>query len=397
MGAPVSDIRFYRADGPFALGRLASEVGAELSHPERAAEMVRDIADLESAATGDVSVFSDSRHANAFAGSHASVIVTSRKLSDYPHNGSALLLTDDPRLVFARIAQIFYPRGTPQASVHPRAFVAASARIGADTTIAAGAVIGENVSIGSGCRIGANAVIEDGVAIGNDCSIGAGSCISHALIGHGVSIAFQTSIGSQGFGFVPGPKGLMRMSQVGRVLIEDKVDIGSNCAIDRGGLGDTVIGAGTAIDNLVQIGHNVRIGKSCVLAGQAGVAGSTTLGDYVMVGGGVSISDHLTIGNGAKIAGKSGVMRDVGPGETVAGYPAMPVRQWHRQTAGAGETGAEEDGRVAALAALPLAQARGVRHSKWSTGPFRSLARNAAHYFTCWRAIFAHSLWGGRR
>ena len=328
----MPDTRFYRADGPFTLGQIASQVGAELSDPQRADEMVRDIADLEEAKAGDISVFFNPHHAGAFAKSNASVVVTSKKLSSNPHNGSALLLTDDPRLTFARIAQLFYPRATPQASIHPRAFVAASAKIGANTAIAAGAVIGENVSIGSGCHIGANAVIEDGVSVGNDCTIGANSSISHALIGNGVSIAFLTSIGSQGFGFVPGPKGLVRMSQVGRVIIEDKVDIGSNCAIDRGGLGDTVIGAGTAIDNLVQIGHNVRIGKACVLAGQAGVAGSTTLGDFVMVGGGVSISDHLTIGTGAKIAGKSGVMRDVAPGETVAGYPAMPVRQWHRQT-----------------------------------------------------------------
>jgi UDP-3-O-[3-hydroxymyristoyl] glucosamine N-acyltransferase len=124
----------------------------------------------------------------------------------------------------------------------------------------------------------------------------------------------------------------VRLSHVGRVLIGNKVQIGSNCAIDRGGLGDTVIGDMTALDNLVQIGHNVRIGKACVFAGQAGVAGSAVIGDYVQVGGAVSISDHITVGNGAKIAGKSGVMRDVAAGETVAGYPAIPVRQWHRQS-----------------------------------------------------------------
>ncbi len=131
----------------------------------------------------------------------------------------------------------------------------------------------------------------------------------------------------------PGPKGPLRIFQVGRVIIEDQVEIGGNCAIDRGSLGDTVIGTMSALDNLVQIGHNVKLGRGCIVAGQAGIAGSTTLGDFVMVGGAVSISDHLTIGNGAKIAGKSGVMRDVAAGETVAGYPAVPVRQWHRQTA----------------------------------------------------------------
>jgi UDP-3-O-[3-hydroxymyristoyl] glucosamine N-acyltransferase len=329
----MSDRRFFQADGPFALAQLAQLVGAELSPADRAGEMVSDIADLDDAVEGQVSVFSNPRHAEAFAKSHASLIVTSRKLSELPHNGSALLLADDPRLAFARIGQLFYPRGAPKTFVHSRATVAASARIGDDTAIAAGAVIGEQVIIGPRCRIGANVVIEDGVSIGADVSIGANTSISHALIGDRVTIATQVSIGGAGFGFVPGPKGLVRMSQVGRVVIGDDADIGSNCAIDRGCLGDTVIGASSALDNLVQIGHNVKIGKGCVLAGQAGVAGSTTLGDYVMVGGGVSISDHLTVGKGAKIAGKSGVMRDVAPGETVAGYPAVPVRQWHRQTA----------------------------------------------------------------
>ena len=328
----MSDNRFFRAEGPFALGQIAELVGAELSAPERANELVSDIADLSDAAEGQVSIFSDARHAAAFAHTHASVVVTSKKLAAFEHNGSALLLADDPRQAFARIGQLFYPRGAPQSFIHARATVAATAKVGADCAIAAGAVIGEGVTIGPRCRIGANAVLEDGVVLGADVTVGANSAISHALIGDRVSIATNVSIGGAGFGFVPGPKGLMRISQVGRVIIGDDADIGSNCAIDRGCLGDTVIGPMTALDNLVQIGHNVKIGKACVFAGQAGVAGSTTIGDFVMVGGGVSISDHLTVGTGAKIAGKSGVMRDVAPGETVAGYPAVPVRQWHKQS-----------------------------------------------------------------
>lgn len=329
----MSDSRFFRADGPFTMGHIAEIVGAELAQPERAGEMIRDVAELTEATSGELAVFSDPRHASAFANCHASVVVTSRKLSVYPHNGSALLLADDPRLTFARIGKLFYPYPQPKSFIHSRAFVAASAHIGADTQIDAGAVVGDNAQIGSRCRIAANAVIADGVIIGDDTIVGANTSISHALIGAKVRIAENVSIGGEGFGFVPGPKGPVRIFQVGRVIIEDQVEIGGNCAIDRGSLGDTVIGAMSALDNLVQIGHNVRLGKGCIIAGQAGVAGSTTLGDYVMVGGAVSISDHLTIGSGAKIAGKSGVMRDVAPGEIVAGYPAVPVRQWHRQTA----------------------------------------------------------------
>jgi UDP-3-O-[3-hydroxymyristoyl] glucosamine N-acyltransferase len=328
----MSDKRFFKPEGPFALSVLAEKIGAELTEPERGGQMVHDIADLELAGQHDISVFCNPSHAPTFAKSHAGVVVTSRRLGEYPHNGSALLLAADPRLAFAELGRIFYPMSAPKSFIHSSATIAPSARIGADCAIAAGVVIGEHVSIGPRGRIGANTVIEDGISIGADATVGPNCSISNALIGDGVNISSNVSIGGEGFGFVPGPKGPVRLSHVGRVVIGNQVAIGSNCAIDRGGLTDTVIGDMTALDNLVQIGHNVRIGKGCVFAGQAGVAGSATIGDYVMVGGAVSISDHVTVGNGAKIAGKSGVMRDVAAGETVAGYPAIPVRQWHRQS-----------------------------------------------------------------
>jgi UDP-3-O-[3-hydroxymyristoyl] glucosamine N-acyltransferase len=329
----MSDNRFFQADGPFSLGQIAALVGAELLHPGREDDVIRGVAELADAVEGDLAVFCDPRHAAAFAECHASVVVTSKKLSAYPHNGSALLLADDPRLTFAHIGRLFYPRVEPKASIHSHAFVAQTATVGEGTEIGCGAVIGEKAQVGAACRIGANTVISDGVTIGDRCRIGANCSISHALIGADANIADNVSIGGEGFGFVPGPKGPVRMSQLGRVILGDRAEIGSNSAIDRGTLGDTVIGAMSVIDNLVQVGHNVRLGKGCVLAGQAGIAGSTILGDFVMVGGAASISDHLTIGDGARIAGKSGVMRDVAAGETVAGYPAVPVRQWHKQTA----------------------------------------------------------------
>jgi UDP-3-O-[3-hydroxymyristoyl] glucosamine N-acyltransferase len=328
----MSDSRFFSPQGPFTLAVLAQKIGAELTQPERGGQLVHDIADLEVAGKDEISVFCSAKHAAAFAKSHAGVVVTSKKLGELPHNGSALLLAADPRLAFAELGRIFYPAGAPKSFLHAKAVIAASARLGEDCAIAAGVVIGEQAVIGPRCRIGANTVIEDGVLIGADAVIGPNCSISNALIGDSVNISSNVSIGGEGFGFVPGPTGPVRLSHVGRVLIGNKVQIGSNCAIDRGGLGDTVIGDMTALDNLVQIGHNVRIGKACVFAGQAGVAGSAVIGDYVQVGGAVSISDHITVGNGAKIAGKSGVMRDVAAGETVAGYPAMPVRQWHRQS-----------------------------------------------------------------
>jgi UDP-3-O-[3-hydroxymyristoyl] glucosamine N-acyltransferase len=268
----------------------------------------------------------------AFAHSRASVIVTSNALEHHEHNGSWLLLVKDPRLAFAQIGHLFYPPDALHAQTHASAQIHPSAIIGPGSEICAGAVIGCDARIGQRCYIESNAVIGEGVVIGDDCAIGGNTAISHALIGARVRIDANVSIGGPGFGFVPGPAGLMRVTQLGRVIIEDDVQIGGNCAIDRGTMDDTVIGAGTVIDNLVQVGHNVRIGRNCVLAGQAGIAGSTTLGDNVMVGGQAAISDHLTIGSNARIAGKSGVMRDVAENEIVGGYPAMPVRQWHRQS-----------------------------------------------------------------
>lgn len=328
----MTDDRFFRRSGPFPLGQIAAHVGGELPAQALATFPIQDIATLERAEIGELSVFSDGKHAGEFAHCRASVVVTSNRLQHHEHNGSILLLVRDPRLAFAQIGHLFYPANEFHEDIHASAQIAPSATVGAGSKVCSGVSIGPNARIGLRCRIESNATVGEGVVIGDDCVIGANSVISHVLVGARVRIASNVSIGGPGFGFVPGPSGLLRMAQLGRVIIEDDVEIGSNSAIDRGTMGDTIIGAGTAIDNLVQIGHNVHIGRNCVLAGQAGIAGSTMLGDNVMVGGQTAISDHLTIGSNARIAGKSGVMRDVAAGESVGGYPAAPIRQWHRQT-----------------------------------------------------------------
>src|SRR5580698_2774373 len=185
----MSDMRFFKPEGPFALAFLAKSVGAELAQPERASQLVHDIADLEQARENDVSVFCDVRHASAFAVSHAGVIVTTSKLSRHPHNGSALLFAADPRLAFAELGRLFYPSGVTKSFIHSRATVAASARIGADVSIGSGAVIGEHAAIGAGSRIDANSVIGAGVEIGTRAEIGPNCSISHALIGDDVKLS----------------------------------------------------------------------------------------------------------------------------------------------------------------------------------------------------------------
>jgi len=175
--------------------------------------------------------------------------------------------------------------------------------------------------IGPGCAIGAGGVI------------GAQVTIAFALIGDHVLIHPGARIGQDGFGFVSGPDGHLKIPQLGRVIIQDDVEIGANTTVDRGAGPDTVIGEGTKIDNLVQIGHNVRIGRHCVIAGQVGISGSTVLGDFVALGGKVGLSDHVTLGSGAQVAALSGVMRDIPPGEVHMGIPARPIREFMRETA----------------------------------------------------------------
>jgi UDP-3-O-[3-hydroxymyristoyl] glucosamine N-acyltransferase len=168
------------------------------------------------------------------------------------------------------------------------------------------------------------------VRIGRDCTIGAGAAIVHALIGDRVIIHSGARIGQDGYGYLQGQSGQEKIPQTGRVIIQDNVEVGTNTTIDRGSVRDTVIGEGSKIDNLVQIGHNVLIGRHCILAGQVGIAGSVTIGDYAVLGGQVGIADHLTIGEGAVFAAGSGVITDVGAGERWGGYPASPIREWMR-------------------------------------------------------------------
>jgi UDP-3-O-[3-hydroxymyristoyl] glucosamine N-acyltransferase len=330
----MADARFFHRAGPFALSDIAVLIGAEPLPPEDEPLSILDIATLEAAEPGHISVFSDARYIDALNSSRAGAIIISRKLAHHAPASHRLLYVKDPRRAYAQVGRLFYPAQEPISGAHARAVIHPSAHIGQGTQIDPGAVIGRDVDIGERCHIGPNVVIGDGVLIGDDCRIGANCAISHALIGHRVEIETCVTIGSQGFGFVPGPAGLERMLQLGRVIIEEGVKIGANCAIDRGATEDTVIGAGCVLDNLVHIGHNVRLGRHCVICGQVGIAGSTVVGDGVMMGGQTGVADHLTIGSGAQIAAKSGVMRNVAAKAVVGGFPAMPIKDWHRQTLG---------------------------------------------------------------
>jgi UDP-3-O-[3-hydroxymyristoyl] glucosamine N-acyltransferase len=340
----VADTRFFCRTGPFPLGALAQHVGAELSKSISACLEIDDLASLDAAGARDLSLFCDCTYRETAARSLAGAMITTRKLGALIPDAPCLLYVADPRVSFAHIAYLFYPVRAVKGCIHETAVIDPGATLGQGCRIDAGAKIGNGVALGKSCHVEANAVIGDGVVTGDDCVIGANTTIRNALIGARVRIASNACIGGEGFGFVPTPKGLLRMAQLGRVMIGNDVEIGSNTSIDRGTVGDTVIGAGTVIDNLVQIAHNVSIGRNCVLAGQAGLAGSVTVGDNVSIGGRVAIRDHVTIGSNARIAGGSGVMRNVGEGEDLGGYPAVPIRQWHRQTVGLANFGKKPKG-----------------------------------------------------
>jgi UDP-3-O-[3-hydroxymyristoyl] glucosamine N-acyltransferase len=243
--------------------------------------------------------------------------------------GTAVLLTPEPQAAWARAALRLHPVKLASAgpAVHP------SAEVEDGAVLAPGVVIGEGARVGRGTWVGPNTVIGPGVSVGRDCRIGANVSIGFALIGDRVRLAAGVVIGEAGFGVASSREGAVDVPQLGRVILQDGVSIGANSCIDRGAYDDTVIGENTKIDNLVQIAHNVVLGRSCVMAAHTGISGSVKVGDGVMFGGRAGLADHITVGPGARIAAAAGVMRDVPAGETWAGNPAKPVRQWLRESA----------------------------------------------------------------
>ena len=329
----MPDPRFFAVAGPFTLAEIAEAAGAQLAAGADPARRLSDVAPLSHATTDHLSFIISSKYIEAFAACGAGACIAPAKLAHHAPAGVAVLTSDDPYRSFALAAQLFHPVPALEPGAHPAAVIHPTATIGAGCQVQAGAVVEADARIGARCLIGANVTIGPAVEIGEDTRVGACASLSHCLIGARVSIYPGVKIGQEGFGFAIDRGGHVKIPQLGRVLIEDDVEIGANTTIDRGSGSDTVIAQGCRIDNLVQIAHNVRIGRGSVIAAQSAVAGSSRIGEFVQLAGQVGVADHRTVGDGVRLAGQAGVTRDIEPGGTYGGTPAVPIRQWHRQSA----------------------------------------------------------------
>ena len=326
----MADPRFYDNAGPLSLARVLEITGGK---SEPADAQVADVAPLDSAGAGQLSYCEGVKFKSALERTKASVVLVTPALAASAPAGTHPVICDQPGLALAKVATALYPNAgliwpIDKPPVHA---IAPSARVGEGTVIAPGVFIGEDVEIGDDCVLGPGVVIGRGVQIGRRARLGPHVSISHALIGDRCIIHAGTRIGQDGFGFVSGSSGHFKIPQLGRVVVQDDVEIGANVAIDRGALSDTLIGEGTKIDNLVQIGHNNRLGRRTIIVAQVGISGSCEVGDYAVLGGQVGVADHLRIGAGVFVAAKAGVTRTLEGAKVFGGFPAKPVEQWRRE------------------------------------------------------------------
>ncbi|MCA3564269.1 MAG: UDP-3-O-(3-hydroxymyristoyl)glucosamine N-acyltransferase [Methylocystis sp.] len=330
---------FFPPSKPLSLGEIASLAGATLPEGADPAALFDGIGPLDGATARQVTFLDNPQYVAQAALTRAGVCIIGQRHAGKAAAATVSLVAKEPYRAFARVAAAMFPQAMrPQSlfgakGVSAGAFIHPDARLEQGVVIDPGVVVGPGAEIGSNTVICANAVIGPGVTIGRDSAIGPNVSLAHAHLGNRVIIHAGCNIGQDGFGFAMSPQGHLKVPQVGRVIIQDDVEIGSGACVDRGMNRDTLIGEGTKIDNLVQVGHNVTIGRHCVIVAQVALAGSSKLEDFVVIGGQSGVIGHATVGMGAQIAATSAVGRDVPPGQRWGGTPAKPIKELFREMA----------------------------------------------------------------
>lgn len=340
--AATGHTRFFQRSGPHRLADIATAAGGSVASN---GDLYFDgVAPLQAAGPGQISFLDNRRYAALLDVTRAGAVIVHPDLKSRVPNHAVAIVTREPYTGWARVAAMFHPAPSASPGIHPSAVVHEAAVIDASAEIGPLCVIEAGAEIGPGCRIGPSSVIGEAVVLGRDCRIGAHASLSHAILGDRVYVYPGARIGQEGFGFAVTDRGFLTVPQLGRVLLHDDVEVGANSTIDRGSASDTVIGAGSRLDNLVQIGHNVVLGRCCIIVAQVGISGSTILGDFVQVGGQAAMAGHLNIGDGAQIGAQAGVISDVEPKARLLGSPAQPVRDFFRQIAMLKKLSAKRDG-----------------------------------------------------
>ncbi len=333
---------FFQKSGPFSLNQISEKIGLE-ELPSSTAQAqdisIDDVKPIDAAGPTDITFFDNFKRLDEFKTSKAGACFTIERYQEHAPAGMTVLLCKKPNELFLKTLELYYPNALRTQTTLSQldennqvtSLIDPSAVLEEGVEIEPGAIIGKEAHIGKGTRICAGAVIGYRTYIGRDCMVSPNAVVTHSLIGNNVTIHAGCAIGQDGFGYIMGASGHKKVPQIGRVIIQDHVEIGANTSIDRGALSDTIIGEGTKIDNLVQIAHNVVIGCHAVIVSQTGISGSAKIGNYVVMGGQSGAMGHIEIGDGAQIAASSDVHKSVPAKARYGGTPAKPIQQWFKE------------------------------------------------------------------
>ena len=322
---------FYEKRGPFPLKEIVKTIGCIGNFSNENNLEIYGFESLNNAGKNDMTFLNSSKYKDLSLKTKAAACITSINLSKFLPEKCVKLDVKNVLFAVTKASKMFYPNADIDYPDKDLSNLESVKKSYPKVKFGINVLIGKNVLIGNNSHIGSNSIIESNVKIGENCLIGSFVTIKNSLIFNYVHIQDGVKIGVKGFGFIPNKDKNIRTPHIGKVILEEGVEIGANSTIDRGSITDTVIGKNTFLDNQVHVAHNVQIGKNCIIAGQVGFAGSTTLGDNVVIGGQAGVSGHLKIGNNVKIGGGSGVINDIPDNHQVMGYPAVPLKDFVKQ------------------------------------------------------------------